>query len=85
MKDLMNLMGKAREMQARMEQLQADLAAAEATGEAGGGLVKVTLTGKTEMRALAIDPSLFSEDDVEVLEDLIVTAYHNARGRIEGR
>ena len=83
MKDLMNIMGKAREMQAKMEEMQADLAAAEITGEAGGGLVKVTLTGKNEMRAIAIDPSLFKEDDVEVLEDLIIAAFNDARGRIE--
>ena len=83
MKDLLNIMGKAREMQAKMEEMQTALAAAEVTGESGGGLVKVTLTGKTDMKALVIDPALFKEDDVEVLEDLIMAAHADAKAKVE--
>ena len=58
MKDLLNLMGKAKEMQARFQAMQEEIASLEATGKAGGGLVGVTLSGKFEMRKLEIDPSL---------------------------
>ncbi|MGY6709147.1 MAG: YbaB/EbfC family nucleoid-associated protein [Rhizobiaceae bacterium] len=83
MKDLMGMMGKAREMQDRFQKLQEEIAGMEISGQAGGGLVQVTLTGKFEMRALKIDPSLFKEDDVEVLEDLILAAHNDAKLKIE--
>jgi nucleoid-associated protein EbfC len=83
MKDLMGMMGKAREMQERFQKLQEEIATMEVAGQAGGGLVQVTLTGKFEMRALKIDPSLFKEDDVEVLEDLILAAHNDAKVKIE--
>ena len=83
MKDLLGMMGKAREMQERFQALQQEIAATEVTGQAGGGLVEVTITGKFEMRALKIDPSLFKEDDVEVLEDLILAAHNDAKTKVE--
>ncbi|PZN50488.1 MAG: YbaB/EbfC family nucleoid-associated protein [Proteobacteria bacterium] len=83
MKDLLGLMGKAKEMQARFQAMQDEIAALEATGQAGGGLVSVTLTGKFEMKMLRIDPSLFKEDDVEVLEDLILAAHNDAKAKVE--
>ena len=83
MKDLLGLMGKAKEMQAKFQAMQDEIATLEASGQAGGGLVSVTLTGKFEMKSLKIDPSLFKEDDVEVLEDLIVTAHNEAKNKAE--
>ncbi len=83
MKDLLGLMGKAKEMQAKFQAMQEDIAMMEATGQAGGGMVKVTVTGKFEMKKLDIDPSLFKEDDVEILEDLIVAAHNDARSKVE--
>ena len=83
MKDLLGMMSKAKEMQAKFQALQEEIAAMEATGQSGGGLVAVTLTGKFEMRALKIDPSLFKEDDVEVLEDLILAAHNDAKAKVE--
>lgn len=83
MKDLLGLMGKAKEMQAKFQAMQEDIAAMEATGQAGGGMVKVTITGKFEMKKLDIDPSLFKEDDVEILEDLIVAAHKDAKDKAE--
>jgi len=80
MKDLMGLMGKMQEMQARMETLKDEIGLIEAEGSAGGGLVRVTASAKGEIRALHIDPSLFKQDSVEILEDLIVAA-HNDAGR----
>src|SRR5690606_7377873 len=83
MKDLLGLMGKAKEMQAKFQAMQEEIANVEASGQAGGGLVQVTLSGKFEMKALKIDPSLFKEDQVEILEDLILAAHNDARTRIE--
>lgn len=83
MKDLMGLMGKAKEMQAKFQAMQEEIAAMEASGQSGGGLVKVTLTGKFEMKKLDIDPSLFKEDDVEILEDLILAAHNDAKVKVE--
>ncbi|MBL8582624.1 MAG: YbaB/EbfC family nucleoid-associated protein [Rhizobiaceae bacterium] len=83
MKDLLGLMGKAKEMQAKFQAMQEEMATLEATGQAGGGLVRVTLLGKFEMKSLKIDPSLFKEDEVEILEDLILAAYNDARVKIE--
>jgi DNA-binding YbaB/EbfC family protein len=83
MKDLLGLMGKAKEMQAKFQAMQEEIAAVEAPGQSGGGLVKVTLSGKFEMKKLEIDPSLFKEDDVEVLEDLILAAHNDAKTKVE--
>jgi DNA-binding YbaB/EbfC family protein len=83
MKDLMGLMGKAKEMQAKFEAMQQEVALIEATGQAGGGMVSVTLSGKMEMKALKIDPSLFKEDEAEILEDLILAAHNDAKAKVE--
>lgn len=83
MKELLGLMGKAKEIQARLQTVQDEIAAMEATGQAGGGLVKVTLTGKFEMKKLDIDASLFKEDAVEILEDLILAAHNDAKTKVE--
>ncbi|MDN2568548.1 YbaB/EbfC family nucleoid-associated protein [Aquibium sp. A9E412] len=83
MRDLMGLMGKAKEMQSKFAELQEEIARLEASGQAGGGLVEVTLSGKFEMKGLKIDPSLFKEDDVEILEDLILAAHNDAKAKVE--
>ena len=83
MKDLLGLMSKAKEMQAKMQAMQEDLANLEVTGVAGGGMTAVTLTGKFEMKALKLDPSLFKESDVEILEDLILAAFNDAKAKVE--
>jgi DNA-binding YbaB/EbfC family protein len=83
MKDLLGLMGKAKEMQAKFQAMQEEIASLEATGQAGGGMVSVTLTGKFEMKALKIDPSLFKEEEVEILEDLLLAAHNDAKVKIE--
>ncbi len=83
MKDLMGMMSKAREMQSKLQEMQEQMATIEAEGKSGGDLVTVTLNGKGEMRGLSIDASLFKEDDVEVLEDLVITAHNDAKQRIE--
>ncbi|MEO1745405.1 MAG: YbaB/EbfC family nucleoid-associated protein [Pseudomonadota bacterium] len=83
MKDLMGLMSKAKEMQQKMADMQAEMETMTAEGTAGGGMVTVTLTGKGAMQGLKIDPSVFQEDDVEILEDLIIAAHGDAKSKIE--
>jgi DNA-binding YbaB/EbfC family protein len=77
-----NLMKQAQKMQADMQKAQEELAKAEITGESGGGLVKVTMNGKHEVRRVEIDDSLIG-DDKEMLEDLVAAAYNDAVHRIE--
>ncbi len=83
MKDLMGVMKQVGEMQARMQQMQEELSALEIEGEAGAGLVKVTLTGKGDMKKVQIDSSLMKPDETEILEDLIVAATHDAKAKVE--
>jgi DNA-binding YbaB/EbfC family protein len=81
--DLMGMMKQAKELQAKMESLQQEVAAMEVGGAAGGGLVKVTMNGKGEMRSISIDPSLMKPEEAEIVEDLIVTAVNDARAKSE--
>ncbi|WP_425419796.1 YbaB/EbfC family nucleoid-associated protein [Oricola indica] len=83
MRDIMGLMSKAKEMQEKMQAMQAEMETMTCDGTAGGGMVTVTLTGKGAMQALKIDPSMFKEDDVEILEDLILAAHNDAKAKIE--
>ena len=85
MRDIMGMMGKVKEMQAKMEEVQAEIQAMDITGTSGGGLVTVHLNGKGELISLKIDPSLFKEDDVEILEDLIVAAHREAKEKGEAK
>ncbi len=85
MRDIMGMMGKVKEMQAKMEQMQAEIAALEVEGKSGGGLVTVRLNGKGEMLGVKIDASLAKEDELEILEDLIVAAHKDAKGKAEAQ
>lgn len=78
MPDLQALLQQAQQMQADMTQAQADLAAAEITGHAGGGLVSATVTGDGQLKGLVIDPSVVDPTDVETLADLIIAAVRDA-------
>ncbi|HIX57705.1 MAG TPA: YbaB/EbfC family nucleoid-associated protein [Candidatus Anaerobiospirillum pullistercoris] len=79
-----NLMKQAQMMQERVAKVQEEIAALECTGEAGAGLVKVTLNGRHEVRRVEIDPSLFGPDgDKEMCEDLIAAACNDANRRLE--
>jgi DNA-binding YbaB/EbfC family protein len=85
MKDLMGVMKQVGEMQARMQKMQEELAALEIEGQAGAGLVKVTLSGKGEMKRLKLDPSLMKADEVEILEDLVVAAAQDAKAKLDAQ
>lgn len=82
MRNLGNLMKQAQQMQARMQEVQAELETTEMTGVSGGGLISVTLNGKGDLKKLKIDPSAMVPDEAEVLEDLIVAAFNDARTKV---
>lgn len=82
MKDLMGLMKQAKEMQAKMQEAQSQVADIEATGRSGAGMVEITLSGEGNMKGLKIDPSLLSED-AEILEDLVVAAFQDAKVKLD--
>ena len=79
-----NLMKQAQAMQANMQKAQAEIATIEVIGESGGGMVKVTMTGKHEVKRVQIEPAVISEDR-EMLEDLIAAATNDAVHKVETR
>lgn len=81
--DIMKMMKQVQDMQAKAQAVQQELDALDVEGRAGGGLVKVTLTGRGSMRAVKIDPTLLKPEDAEMLEDLIVAAFKDARGKVD--
>ena len=83
MKNIGQIMKQAQQMQSKMAELQGELDRVEITGGSGGGMVSVTLNGKGEMRGLKIDPKLIDPSEVEVLEDLIVAAFGDAKAKVE--
>ena len=85
MKDFGSLMKQAQAMQARMAEFQANLDQVTVEGRSGGGMVTVTLNGKSALTKLSIDASLVVPADKEMLEDLIVAAHADARAKIEER
>ncbi|MCK0069197.1 MULTISPECIES: YbaB/EbfC family nucleoid-associated protein [Kordiimonas] len=76
------MLKKAQEMQAKMGDMQAELDNMEVEGVAGAGLVKVVLSGKGDMKSVKIDDSLYSSEDREVLEDLILAAHNQAKAKV---
>jgi nucleoid-associated protein EbfC len=80
--NLQQMLKQAQKMQQQMAAAQAELAEAEVTGTAGGGLVTVTMSGAGEVKAVKIDPGAVDPDDVETLEDLVVAALHNANDAV---
>lgn len=76
--NMAQLMKQAQQMQEQLASAQAELAEAEVTGTAGGGLVTATLNGTGELTALAIDPQAVDPEDVETLQDLVVAAVRDA-------
>jgi DNA-binding YbaB/EbfC family protein len=83
MADFLGMMKQAAQLQSRMQEMQAELDTIEIEGEAGGGLVRVRMTAKTELREVHIDESLLKPDERTILEDLLVTAHADARRKAE--
>ncbi len=85
MKNLAGLMKQASEMQEKMREMQERLEQLTVDGEAGAGLVRVTLSGKGDLRAVAIDPKLLDPNDAEMVTDLIVAAHAEAKRHLDER
>lgn len=83
MKNLANMMKQVQQMQENLQRMQEDLANSEVTGSAGGGMVTLTMTADGAGRRASIDPSLLTTEDKDVLEDLIVAALNDARGKAD--
>ncbi len=83
MKNFMDIMKQAQQMQGKMQDMQAEMEALTCEGRAGAGMVTVTLNGKGEMKGVTIDPSMLKPEEVEILEDLIVAAHADAKLKAE--
>ncbi len=81
--DMMGMMKQAKQLQEKMQAMQEEIAGMSVEGSAGGGMVSVVTNGKGDVRSLRIDPSLMKPEEVEIVEDLIVAALADARGKAE--
>lgn len=80
---MMGMMGKVKEVQARLKEAQDNLVNLKTTGESGGGMVKATVNGKKQLLSLEIDPSLLRKEDQGIVQDLIVAAVNKASDEAE--
>ncbi|PSC06207.1 YbaB/EbfC family nucleoid-associated protein [Alsobacter soli] len=83
MKDIMGMMKKVQEMQSKMAALQDELDTLEVEGAAGGGMVKITMTAKGAVKVVNLDDSLIKLEEKDILEDLIIAALNDARGKAD--
>ncbi len=83
MMDMFNMMGKVKELQARLKEAQDSLVHVKATGESGGGMVRAVVNGKKQLISIEIDPSLLKGDDKGILQDLVVAAVNKASEEAE--
>src|SRR3970282_1949469 len=81
--DMMKMMGKMKEVQARIKEAQDNLVNIKATGESGGGMVKATVNGKRQVVGLEIDPTLLKPEDITVVQDLVIAAVNKATEEAE--
>jgi hypothetical protein len=83
--NLGDLFKQARDIQAKTQELQAQLAAIEVDGVSGAGLVRITLSGKGELKTVALDPSLMKAEERETVQDLMIAAHNDAKAKLERR
>ncbi|OQX85112.1 MAG: YbaB/EbfC family nucleoid-associated protein [Candidatus Latescibacteria bacterium 4484_7] len=83
MKDLGKILKQAKEMQDKIAVMNAKLAERTVEASSGGGMVTVTMNGRHEVVSIKIDPEVVNKDDVEMLEDLVLAAVNEARGKVE--
>jgi nucleoid-associated protein EbfC len=81
--DMMKMMGKMKEVQARLKEAQDNLAKLSVTGESGGGMVKATLNGKKQLVSLDIDPAILKAEDKILIQDLVIAAVNMASEKAE--
>jgi DNA-binding YbaB/EbfC family protein len=85
MLDMMKMMGKVKEMQAKLREAQENLQRIVVTGESGAGMVKATVNGKKKLLAIEIDPSLLNGNDKVLIQDLVVAAVNKAMDEADVR
>ena len=85
MMNIQGIMKQAQQMQKKMEEMQDKLAQEEIEGVSGGGMVKVIMNGKFEIKKISIDPSLAVADEIDILEDLLVAAGNDARTKVDAK
>ncbi len=83
MKDIGKLLKQAQQVQAKVAEMQAELALKTVEASAGGGMVAVVMNGKNEIVSMKIDPEVVDPADVEMLEDLVIAALNEARSKVE--
>jgi DNA-binding YbaB/EbfC family protein len=83
MKNIGQMMKQAQKLQEKMNEMQEQLANTEVSGSSGGGMIEVTLNGKGEVRRVKIDPRVVDPAEAEMLEDLIVAAFNDAKAKVE--
>jgi DNA-binding YbaB/EbfC family protein len=83
MRDMMGMMKQAQAMQAKIAAAQASLENLTVEGASGGGMVSVSMSGKGDLKSIRIDPSLMQEGEAEIVEDLVMAAFNDARGKME--
>jgi len=83
--NMQGIMKQAQEMQKKMQEMQAKLEQEEVEGTSGGGMVKLVLNGKFDMKSIKIDPALIVADEADILEDLIMAAYNDAKGKVDAK
>jgi DNA-binding YbaB/EbfC family protein len=82
MKNIAGMLQKAQALQAKMTEMQAELKTREAVGSSGQGKVKVTMNGGQEVIKITIDPEVIKADEADLLEDLVLAAFNDARGKV---
>ncbi len=80
---MQQMLKQAQVMQKKMMEAQSQLEQIEVVGASGGGMVKISLNGKHEMKRITLDPTLLNVEEKDMLEDLIIAAYNDARTKIE--
>jgi nucleoid-associated protein EbfC len=83
MKNLSDIMKQVQSMQSRMGEMQSKLEGMQVTGQAGGGMVKIEMSGKGALVGLTIEPSLLKPEEKEILEDLLIAAHADAKAKVE--
>ena len=83
MNNFSDMMKKAQEMQKKMQEIQDSLSNLEVEGTSGGGMVKIIMNCKNEVKKIDIDPSIIKNDEKEVMEDLIIAALNDAKSKAE--
>lgn len=81
--DILKMMGKARELQTRMAELQDEMKELEATGESGAGAVTARVNGQMALVGLTIDPGMMKPEEAEIVEDLVIAAVADAKAKVE--